>query len=79
MWFTVLVWNRSILLTSRNGGRTFKGEIYASKNQNTARLNGETDLVSQKIILFKTDGMVNNNMFEETLVNLLGHYNNLRT
>ena len=44
------------MLTSRNRG-TFKGEIFASENQNTARLNGETELVSQNIILLKTDSI----------------------
>ena len=51
------VWKRSILLTSRNRG-TFKGEIFISENQNLARLNSQTELVSQDIILFKTDGIV---------------------
>ena len=42
------------MLTSRNRG-TFKGEIFASENQNTATLNGETELVPQDIKLFKID------------------------
>ena len=41
-----LSWNRSILLTRRKRG-TFKGETFASENQNTARLSGETEIVSE--------------------------------
>ena len=40
------------MLTSRNRG-TFKGKIFASENQNTATLNGETELVPQDIKLLK--------------------------
>ena len=45
------------MLTSRNRG-TFKGEIFATENQNTARMSGEAALVLQDIMFFKTDGIV---------------------
>lgn len=34
------------------------GEIFASENQNAARQNGETELVSQDIIILKTVGII---------------------
>ena len=34
------------MITRRNR-RTFKGEIFASENQNSVRLNGDTELVSE--------------------------------
>ena len=45
------------MLTSRNRG-IFKEKIFTSENQNTARLNGEIELVPQDIKLFKTDVIV---------------------
>ena len=54
---TVFVGNRGIFLTSRKRG-TFKGEIFAYENQDAATVNGEAELVSQDIKLFKTDGIV---------------------
>ena len=60
MWciqVTVFIWNKSVLLTSKNIG-TFMGEIFASENQNAARQNGETELVSQDIIILKTVGII---------------------
>ena len=45
------------MLTSRNRG-IFEEKIFASENQNTARLHGEIELVPQDIKLFKTDVIV---------------------